>query len=417
MKIINLEIENIKKIRAVEISPKGNTIVISGANEAGKSTVLDSIFYALTGKVSVDPLKHGKKKGTVRVELDDYIVTKTITEKGAYLKVENKEGQSFQSPQKFLDAITGKLSFDPMAFAGLKAREQKETLLGLIGVDFTKLEQAAEGLREDRLIIGRDVKKLEANIDTLGVELDGLPDEEIDIFKLTREIEIEKGKERNRQGINSRIDDNNQNISFTENQIADRELRIEDRLKEITSLKESIQGSRNEIIELQVKSEKIKFNYADLETKLSTAQVENEKFRQGQKTVEMYESLAVEKAGYKKATEDLELIEEKKQEKLKKAELPLPGLSVDEQGIIYKGNMFAELSSAEQLKVSLAIAMKLNPKLKVITIKDGSLIDSKNMKIIEDMAKGQDYQVWIEKVDETGTVGLYIEEGVITKKN
>jgi len=98
---------------------------------------------------------------------------------------------------------------------------------------------------------------------------------------------------------------------------------------------------------------------------------------------------------------------------LKAADLPIEGLSIDEDGILYRGNRFTELSSAEQLRVSLAIAIKQNPKLRVISIKDGSLLDSKSLQIIEEMAKSSDYQVWIERVDESGRVGVYIEDGAI----
>lgn len=417
MKIFNLEIENIKKIRVAEISPKGNTVLITGKNDAGKSTILDSMFIALTGKVSPDPVRHGKKKGIIRVELDDYIATKTITEKGAYLKVENKEGQSFQSPQKFLDAIIGKLSFDPMAFAGLKARDQRGTLLGLIGINFDKMDSDREAIFNDRTQTGRDLKKLESNIDTLGVDLENVPETEIDIFKLTREIEVEKGKERERENINTQIDGCNITIQDLDERTKANEEEIDELLQAIKQDKEATQGVRKEIEELQEKSEVITFDYMELERKLESAQEENDRYRAGQKTKEMMEALKDTKAAYQKKTEEIRGIDDLKQEKLKAAKLPLPGLSVNEGGITYKGNLFVELSSTEQLKVSLAIAMKLNPKLKVITIKDGSLIDKKNMKVIEEMAKDQDYQVWIERVDDTGTVGIYIEEGVIIKKN
>ena len=115
MKIVKLTAENIKKLRAVEIVPQGNVVKISGKNEQGKTTVLDSIFWALGGTKAIqeEPIRQGETKASIRLELDDLVVTRTFTPGNSYLKVENKEGTSFKSPQAMLDKLVGKLSFDP----------------------------------------------------------------------------------------------------------------------------------------------------------------------------------------------------------------------------------------------------------------------------------------------------------------
>jgi hypothetical protein len=97
--------------------------------------------------------------------------------------------------------------------------------------------------------------------------------------------------------------------------------------------------------------------------------------------------------------------------------MPIDGLAIKEDGVTFNGIPFEQLSSSEQLKVSLAIAMANNPALKVIRILDGSLLDADNMAIIEQMADKEDYQVWIEVVDSSGKVGFYIEEGEVKASN
>ena len=106
-----------------------------------------------------------------------------------------------------------------------------------------------------------------------------------------------------------------------------------------------------------------------------------------------------------------------KETALKTAEMPIPGLSVNDTGVTYNDIPFGQLSSSEQLKVSLGIAMALNPKLKVIRITDGSLLDEDSMAIIRKLAEKKDYQVWCEKVDGTGKIGFYIEEGEVKYEN
>jgi len=116
-------------------------------------------------------------------------------------------------------------------------------------------------------------------------------------------------------------------------------------------------------------------------------------------------------------SENLDAILEYKNVMIGKAKMPIEGLDFEEGGVIYNGIPFEQVSDSEKLKVSMAIAMALNPKIRVIRITDGSLLDSENMEIIQSMAKKKDFQVWIEKVDETGQVGIFIEDGqVVTKK-
>jgi len=98
---------------------------------------------------------------------------------------------------------------------------------------------------------------------------------------------------------------------------------------------------------------------------------------------------------------------------LKEAKFPIDGLGFNEQGVTFNGIPFKQCSSAERLKVSLAMAMALNPELKVIRITNGNLLDSSNMTIVEQMAKDNDYQIWLEMVDESGSMGIYIEDGEV----
>ena len=49
MQIVELRAENVKRLSAVTIRPTGPVVEITGKNEAGKSSVLDSIWMALGG--------------------------------------------------------------------------------------------------------------------------------------------------------------------------------------------------------------------------------------------------------------------------------------------------------------------------------------------------------------------------------
>lgn len=100
------------------------------------------------------------------------------------------------------------------------------------------------------------------------------------------------------------------------------------------------------------------------------------------------------------------------------AEFPVDGLGFDDSGVTYQGVPFAQASAAEQLRVSVAIAMALNPTVRVIRIADGSLLDSENVALIGEMAADRGYQVWLETVRDAGAdgPGIVIEDGQVAEQ-
>jgi hypothetical protein len=102
---------------------------------------------------------------------------------------------------------------------------------------------------------------------------------------------------------------------------------------------------------------------------------------------------------------------------IRRAEMPLPGLGFTDDGVTFEGLPLVQASTAEQLRVSVAMAMALNPELRVIRIKDGSLLDDTSLRMIAEMAEAADYQVWMEMVDTSGTIGIVIEDGSIVANN
>jgi alpha-D-ribose 1-methylphosphonate 5-triphosphate synthase subunit PhnL len=114
-------------------------------------------------------------------------------------------------------------------------------------------------------------------------------------------------------------------------------------------------------------------------------------------------------------TEKLEAIEKQKAELLAKAPFPVPGLAFDDSGVLYQGIPFAQASGAEQLRVSVAMGIAMNPTLKVLLIRDGSLLDETNLEMIAQMAAEADAQVWLERVGKGDEVSVVIEDGEVSE--
>jgi hypothetical protein len=407
MKIIELKAENIKKLKAIEIKPEENTVIISGKNGAGKSSVLDSIWFAFTGKDSLKetskPIREGEDHASVTVDIGDYIVTRNWTSNDtSYLKVENRVGARYNSPQQMLDGFVGELSFDPLEFAKIEKKQQKDVLLKLLGLsaDVDNLDKQYQEISNERTFIGRNYKLIKAQVDTAVKPRETLPENEINISEITKQLSeaIENNKA---------VRDLEYDIKEYESELA----RIEQEISELLATKEKVINNLTSSKENLSKSKIIPVE--DLQDKIDNAGELNNEIRNAQNYY--IKKAEVEKFDkeYKNKTTELEAITSKKSELIKTAKMPIEGLMFDEEGVLFNGIPFSQLSSSEQLKVSISMAMAMNPELRIIRIMDGSLLDSTNMEIIKSMANDNDFQIWIERVDETGKIGIYIEDGEI----
>jgi Tfp pilus assembly protein PilX len=401
MKIINLKAENVKKIKAVDITPTDNTVIITGKNGQGKSSILDSILYALGGKDALKdtpkPVREGQEFASVEIDLGEYKVVRTWNATGTTrLEVFSKEGAKFGSPQTLLDEIVGRIAFDPLAFAQMKPEDQKTVLLDVLGLtdQVATLQGQYRAKYDERTLVGRDLKTAEGHLASIIVP-ENAPTAPVDTAKVSADLRA--------------ADDHNRVIDEAEDTLADAEADVKDLEAQLKEARETVATAT-----AKLKGQK-KIDTAELQEKLAKAGELNSAYEtiKSKKTAE--EAVKTHTASQTVLTEEMEVIVEKKEKLINSAKLPIEGLNIDVDGVTFKGIPFSQLSSAEQLKVSLAIAMAMNPKLRVMRIMDGSLLDSDNMKVIKEMAKTEDYQVWIERVEDDGKVGILIEDGEVKK--
>ena len=76
---------------------------------------------------------------------------------------------------------------------------------------------------------------------------------------------------------------------------------------------------------------------------------------------------------------------------------------------------FDQASDAERLRASCAIAMRGDAKLRVLRVRDGSLLDEDSLRLLSEMAEAEDWQCWVERVDTSGKVGIVIEDGKVKR--
>lgn len=395
MKIIELRAENVKRLKAIDIRPDGHVQVIGGRNAQGKSSVLDAIWLALGGaaasRSTARPIRDGEDSATVTLDLGDLVVTRNWTPKGTSLKVTSADGAAYSGPQGMLDALVGRLSFDPLEFTRLKPAEQRQALLGLVNlpIDVDELDRERKRLFEERTDLGRRARVIgDTTVD------ESLPDKEVTVRELIAQITAA-------QAANHEREDAQQHVDRARRQIAELEASLAQWRDYLTAAETRLAAAPRPS------------NIAALEAELGTVEERNAAIRLNNTIKADARRKAELTAEYDALTARLNTLDETKANALAAATFPVPGLAFDETGVIYQGVPFSQASSAEQIRVSLAMAMAMNPELRVVRILDGSLLDGDNLAMIEEMAREQDYQVWIERVGNADEGAIVIEDGEV----
>jgi hypothetical protein len=426
MKIIRFTAENVKKLTLVEITPDGNVVQITGPNAAGKSAVLDAIMYALEGTANVpsQPIRTGQKSARIKLDLGDLVVTRKFTPSGSTLTVESADGASYKSPQKMLDALLGSLSFDPLAFTRMDAKQQFDVLRKLIklDVDIDALDATSKSDAEQRTELNRTVKALHAQIQAFEAFPENLPTEPLDTSALVDEI-ANVGK------FNADIETRGRNrTTLAEKAI---ELRKQSTAKATRAeeYRKLAEAAETESTTLLAEADAITARLmgapplpepkdaAAVRARLEAAQVVN-KYIDRRKQCDALLNTANETQDKAEAlTNAIAARYEQKRVAIQAANMPVPNLGLGDGVVLLNELPLDQASSAEQLRVSCAIAMASNSKLRVLRIKDGSLLDDNGLALLTQMAKDNDYQLWIESVDTSGKVGIVMEDGHVATVN
>ena len=397
-KIINLKANNFLRLKAVDITPGDTPVIeITGKNGAGKSSVLKAIWSIfanreLSKEVS-SPIRTGEDSGSVSVDLGDMTITRSWTGTDTYLRIENKSGAVYRSPQALLDKLKTSLSFDPLAFTRMAPKEQRTTLLKVLGVDLDSMDREREGYFNARTEANREVKNLTAQMQPYQMLPAGLPGEPISAANLISRI-------REAEENNRKIAQVDTEITNAEREIIDLETRLSVRKAQL----ETAITTRETLAEV---------NTAEMVKQLGNVENLNKQIQKKQTLNGIMERLKVASDKADEMTGKIEEIDRRKSETLKSAAFPMPDISISPDGITYKNIPVSQCSAAEQIRVSVAMGAALNPGLRVLLIQDGSLLDSTSRQIIEDLAEEKNMQIWIETVDEAGGSGILIEDGEI----
>lgn len=384
IKINSLELENVKRIKAVKVEPAQNGLTtIGGRNNQGKTSVLDAIAWALGGN-KFKPSSPVREGSTIPPVLNITLSNGLKVErkgKNSALKVTDPNGN--KAGQQLLDEFIEELALDLPKFMNANNKEKASILLQIIGVEDQLIELNHEEveLYNNRRAVGQiaDQKKKYAKEQ---VFYNDVPKDLISPQELINQQQAILAQNGENQRKRERVTQIEYSVSTLTKEIATLKKQLQAKELELNKATADLTIAKTDALDLVDKStEELEKNLADIEetNRKIRANLDKEKAEEDAKQYHVQ---------YEKLTEKIEAVRDRRINLLKNADLPLPGLSVEDNELTYNGKKWDSMSGSDQLKVATAIVRKLNPDCGFV------LIDKLEQMDIETM---NEFGAWLEK--------------------
>jgi hypothetical protein len=417
MVIRKLRVVNVKRLRDATFVPPEDAalVVVAGKNDNGKSSALDSICMVLGGAKfdPPEPIRRGEARATAEIDLGSFKVKCVWTPNGRRLEVVDKADPDgkVSAPQTFLDRLVGPLSFDPLAFSRDTAPNQVKVLADLLGIDFAQANAARAEAVTEHTAAQKARKEAERRAEELGEAITDFSLKEVSLSELATELQVASQAMADRDALCR--------------DMVETRVRAEDTQKRVEELTSQLNAETANLLRQQVTADECATKVGNtpvvdvqaIRNRLTGAEEHNAKARK----VAEYEALvaAVETGAAEAETAQAKVdrIDAWKKKKLAEAPFPIEGLAFaeDGSGILLGDVPFEQAGDAAKIKVGVAIGLALSKEVKVILIRDGSLLDDDSMDAIEAMAEEAKAQVWCERVGTEGPATWVIDDGAIMK--
>ena len=358
MKINKLEIENVKRVKAVRLEPTANGLtIIGGNNNQGKTSVLDSIAWALGGD-RYRPSEAQRHESVIPPTLHIVMSNGLVVErkgKNSDLKVTDPAGK--KGGQQLLNEFVEQLAIDLPKFMESSGQEKARTLLKIIGIGdrLTELEQQEKELYNRRLAIGQ-IADQKAKFAKEQLYYPEAPKELISPTELIRRQQDILAKNGENQKKRDSADRFRQSVAFLSQEVEAMREQLLKKEKELEDARASLQVATMDAASLQDQST------AELEESIANIEEINRKVRANLDKDKAEEDALAYKNQYNQLTTEIAQVRKNRLDLLQSEKLPLPGLSVEDRELIYNGQKWDNMSGSDRLKVATAIVRKLNPK-------------------------------------------------------
>ena len=409
VKINKLEIENVKRVKAVTIEPTSNGLtILGGNNNQGKTSVLDAIAWALGGnkyKPSKPARDGSMNPPTLRVELSNGLIVERKG-KNSDLKVTDPSGQ--KAGQQLLDSFVEELALNLPKFIESSSKDKANTLLQIIGVGekLWELDRKEERLYNERRTIGQiaDQKKKYAAEQPQYPEA---PNELVSIADLIheqQEILARNGenakKRQNRENIVNSLHLSEARLKQLKEQLAQEEATHESLMSDYIAANKSIEDLVDESTE-------------EIEESIANIEEINRKVRANLDKEKAEEDAKQYKSQYDKLSVEIQDVRDERTSLLDSADLPLPGLSVEDGELIFEGQKWDNMSGSQQLRVATAIVRKLKPECGFVLLDKLEQMDIPTLTEFGKWLESEGLQAIATRVSSGEECQIIIEDGYV----
>ena len=409
IKINALQVENVKRVKTVTLEPSADGLtVIGGKNGQGKTSVLDAIAWALGGD-RYRPSNAEREGSTlpphIKLELSNGLTVER-SGKNSALKVVDTTGK--RSGQQLLNEFVEQLAIDLPRFMQASNREKADTLLQVIGVgdQVHSLEVKEKEVYNRRHMIGQEADRKRKHADELP-HYPAAPKDLVSASQLIRQqqdILARNGENQRKRMRANQIEHEygraSAHVSILRSQLADAE-------KQLQQLEADLAVAQKDALDLQDESTE------EIERSLQEIEQINIQVRANCDREKAEQDAAHYAQQYQDLTKELEEIRHDKYALLNSAELPLPGLSVEDGELTYKGKKWDCMSGADQLICATAIVRAINPKCGFVLLDKLEQLDADQLHMFGVWLKSQKLQVIATRVSTGPECSIIIEDGFV----
>ena len=431
LKFTHLEVENFKNIDKKIVEINGQHMLIAGKNGAGKSSLIQALLSPIDSKLQPTQVtKKGEEKastkvviaGTLHGEATEYTLETYYTPKNqkGRLVMYNSKGEIVKSPASMLKQMIGNVTFDIFKFLDDTKANKIKVLKELSGVSeiIWKLDQERKTLYDERTFKNKKVDELEVQMNTHGLNQDEIDkySEQIDTTSIQAEMEAVGKKIATYNDIKSRTEGFGRLAVEQDSIIEKAKFRIEELKEMIAQEDKKISDALMEQQQALLQKEKGEMwlqknpepSVTEISQRLTEATNHNNEYNRVLQLQERHKELHKTKEESMKLSDQIQAIDEKKDETIKNSKLPIKGLTFTDEEIYFNGLPMEEgqINTAKLIDIGLEISMALNPNLKVVFLHEGSLLDQESLDLIIKKVEKKGYQLIAEIVNNEADVSI-----------
>lgn len=416
VKITALEAENVKRIKAVALTPAPTGLtLVGGNNNQGKTSVLDALAWALGGE-KFRP-NAAQRDGAVapahlRVTLSNGVVVERKG-KNSSLTVTDPTGR--RSGQQLLNAFVEPLALDLPRFMEASDKEKADILLRIIGIgnELHLRDMEIKSIYDKRTFTGQLAQQKKHFADEL-ISYPDAPEQPLSASDLIRRQQDILA----RNGENQRLRQQAQELARQEQQCLDELKRTRERIAELEKLREELDTKHTKLFNQRKNAEKTvdqlqDESTAELEASIQSIEETNRKVRANLEKARAEDEAAKYASDYDKLTDAIEQKRKERLALLNGADLPLPELSVEDGALTYKGKRWRDMSGSDQLRVAAAIVRRLNPDCGFVLLDKLEQMDMTTLEEFGRWLEAEGLQAIATRVSTGSECQIIIEDGMV----